>query len=323
MWHEKGLGNISDVYWDIRHYDGTGKDQVHGELIPKELVDDELGATWDGSQYQIVDGYNMWNSASYNGTEQLTEQVVEDPDNGLVIKSVQEKYGLYKGYFDIHKHQPCGPYLVENWVVTTGSEVYETNYIFVHCFIDLQLDFDYINWGGLAPGGDKSLDGNLEFGDYIEDGASGSEKMTVGNGGSGEMQVGVAFTPLQELGDDLPKLITEFDAGFGISPANLYWYPEVFSGDEPGELGDKYWFPHDYWRTLCANETGKLDLSVHPPETLPNGEYAGKLVVYGKGFPFMGNNVPVSVSETENNGAICANTMGYWFGGVQRPEPLD
>jgi hypothetical protein len=318
--HPAGLDAISDVYWKIFHPDGSFKWQDHGEAIDPNYADEELGAYWDGENYQIAkDESSMWFAASY-GTHQLEERAIEDGTSGLVALTLQRRVDLYRGWFPLHKDQPCGHYAVENHVVANGVDTYITNYIYVHCFVDLQLDFDHINWGLLTPGNSKVLNGNLRWGDYGPDGAFGSYNMTVGNGGSGEMQVGVAFAPLVQVDTPGPKLITEFDAAFGITPSDLQWIDPIYSGDEPQVLGDIAWFNHDYYRTLCANETGKLDLSVHPPSSIPNGGYYGGLVVYGMGtYANNGDVVETTTTEPPNDRGICNNTNGIWDDGNQRP----
>lgn len=315
--HPASLENISGVHWRIFHPDGTLKAQVHGERVSPGQAE-ALGLEWDNSQYRITGG--MWAAAS-PGTQQLEQAAVTDGTNGLMALMRQGRVALYRSLFYLHKDQPCGPYRVENNVVADGSRSAINNYIWVNCFVDLQLDFEYINWGRLTPGDRKVLNGNLPWGDYDPDEDFGSRNMTVGNGGSGEMQVGVAFAPLVEQNEQGPKLITHFDAAFSaIGPSNLQIIDPIYSSEEPGELGKIAWFRHDYDRTLCANETGKLDLSVHPPGDIPNGEYAGYMVVYGMGA-YATNGDVVTTTEPPNDRGICNNTNGIWDDGYQRPRP--
>lgn len=316
--YDGGLPNISGVHWRIFHPDGSLKDQVHGTRVTPAQAD-SLGVRWDGSQYQIIGG--MWEAAS-DGTRQLEEAAVEDGTNGLVALSHQGRVALYRSSFPLHKDQPCGRYTVENHVLVDGSRTWITNYIWVMCFIDLQLDFEFINWGRLTPGDKKILNGNLEWGDYDPDQSFGSRNMTVGNGGSGEMVVGVRFAPLVEQNEAGPKLIRRFDAAFSaIGPSNLQVIDPIYAGEEPGELGEWAWFNHDYDRTLCANETGKLDLSVLPPRDIPNGAYQGHMVIYGMGGYGNGDSVVTTTTDTPpNDEYICNNPRGDWDGGNQRPD---
>lgn len=311
-----GPSRVDDVYWKIFHPDGTGKVQDHGEPIAPATAD-QYGVTWDNDRYQITG--DMWGAAS-PGTRQISEDAVEDRNFGLVQGHMQGRFDLWRGGFALHKDQPCGPYRVENHVVVDGDDQYITNYIWVHCFIDLQTDFRNINWGVLTPEDVKYLNGNTDWGDYTTDGPWGSQFMTVGNGGSQGMVVGVQFAPLVQQKTQLPKLIKHFDAKFGMHSSALQSIDPIYSSDEPEVLGETYWFNNDYDRTVCANEKFKLDLSVHVPKGIPNGEYLGLMRVMGMGEygMYTGTNGAVT-NSTDNEYGICNNSNGVWDDRNQRP----
>jgi hypothetical protein len=94
------------------------------------------------------------------------------------------------------------------------------------------------------------------------------------------MGIGIVFDPMIQVddnGDDIPggKIIDVFDACFGNHPSSLQCI-------DPIKALEEVRFDDDPDRTLCSNEHGKLDLSIHPPETIPGGKYVGHINILAR-----------------------------------------
>jgi len=306
-----GLGSISSVYWKVFHPDGTFKSQVHAETLTNGVAQPYAhgvyaspGAALAPSMTRIGDCYgpqstypnagNMLKGASNgvtainHGNHEISAAAIDpaNPDSLVTACNEQQKAFFYAG-FDLHKEQPCGEYVVEAHAVVNGAEATVLRYtIDVQCFYDLETDFTTVNWGTLATGSPKTLPGDTAF-------LAGDGKPTVRNGGNTGMQIGLRYTPLVQSnpnGTPIPggKLITWFDGSFGRDANHLQAIPKIDSGIVPGVLGAASYFDggavngQPYYQTLCSDETGKLDLSVHPDANIPSGNYVGSLLVVAR-----------------------------------------
>lgn len=308
---EVGLGSISSVFWKVFHPDGSFKAQIHAETLTNGVsqpyahgVYASPGAALAPSMTRIGDCYgpqstypnagNMFKGASNgvtatnHGNREISAAAIDptNPDSLITACNEQQKAFFYAG-FDLHKEQPCGEYVVEAHAVVNGAEAPVLKYtIDVQCFYDLETDFTTVNWGTLATGSPKTLPGDTAF-------VLGDGKPTVRNGGNTGMQIGLRYTPLVQSnanGTPIPggKLITWFDGAFGRDANHLQSIPKIDSGILPGVLGAASYFDggavngQPYYQTLCSDETGKLDLSVHPDANIPSGNYVGSLLVVAR-----------------------------------------
>lgn len=281
-------GAIDSVIWDIYHPDGTLKKQVES-YEPDSRSPQALGAKFNlaTGKYALIPG-GMWYAASAQ-----TGQIANDTatsQQGIISRAVQDDLSLWSNSFLLSKHQPCGTYTVVERATYLGWTSTVTNNIEVLCFVNLEADFNSVQWGDITPGGTDYV-----YGDLVFDPQGNSPWPTVKNTGSGAMTLSIMFSEMRAKGDTDPnsvKLITEFDGKFGISPDRL-------RGIDPIEAGVKAWFGDGDYQTLCANETGKLDLSIHPPSGLPAGTYLGSLTLYA-GWANNGEESP------------CLNEQGVW-----------
>jgi len=291
-------GAIDSVIWDIYHPDGTLKIQVES-YAPDARTPQALGAKFNTAtgKYALIPG-GMWYAASAQ-----TGQIANDTatsQQGIISRAVQDDLSLWSNSFLLSKHQPCGTYTVKERATYMGFTSYLNNNIEVLCFVNLEADFNSVQWGDITPGGTDYV-----YGDLVFDANGNSPWPTVKNTGSGAMTFGIMFSEMRAKGDTDPKsvkLITEFDGKFGISPDRL-GQPTNIKPEPDGSvriLADtKALFGDGDSQTLCANETGKLDLSIHPPAGLPAGVYVGSLTLYAG----WANNGPDS---------ICLNEQGVW-----------
>jgi hypothetical protein len=262
--HPAGPNAIDDVYWKIYHSDGSLKYQIHGHKIAVEDVD--LLGSWD-------DPTTMWGAAYVTG--QVSQSAIHDADYGMVDRVKQHQKTLWYADWLISKDQVCGEYKIEAYAVASGAEDVMTNYIDIICFYNLEIDFSSVNWGAILPGTSKVVPGDTQFS------PPNSSAPTVKNTGNSGMQVGVLFSPLVQQGVQGPKQIVDFDAAFGKSASVLQWIDPISANVET-------WFADDSLnQVLCANEVGKLDLSVHPPAGLPNGTYVGTVTVLAAHVPLI------------------------------------
>lgn len=254
--HPNGISNIADVYWKIYHPDGSFKVQVHGNKVPVKHCDD-LG--------NVKDSYvgSMFYAAYQTG--QVAPEGIVDVNRGMFSLCHQEIKSLWYTHFDLSKDQMCGKYKVEATAVAqVGATTKLVNYIDIHCVFTLTVDFDKVDWGNVTPGLSKVLGGDLEFDTH--------NAPTVKNIGNTGMGLKIKFSEM--VGESEIKIIDKFDAKFGCDPAHLKNIP-VIKANEWVDFGT------GSYQVLCANELGKLDLSVHPPSVLPADNYSGKFWVAG------------------------------------------
>ncbi len=250
--HPAGISNISDVYWDIFHPDGMAKIQVHGVR--------DLSCTGPTGMF-----------AAAQVTGQLSNAAINDTNNGLVALCQQGGIAIYHYWFDISKHQPSGEYRVRLTAVSSGATVSLTNYLDVIPFYNLVTDFTNVDFGVVTAGLDKVVLGDLDM--------LTPSRPTVKNTGNTGMGIALLFTDMVNSPDPvLAKHITQFDAKFGRTPSTLQDIPFILSGTVTP-------FDDNAERVLCPNRVGKLDLSVHPPSTLPSGVYTGQVTVIARRVP--------------------------------------
>ncbi|MFW6174821.1 MAG: hypothetical protein ACOC5K_03505 [Chloroflexota bacterium] len=140
------------------------------------------------------------------------------------------------------------------------------SYIDVTCVFALEADFEGIDWGTVTPGFR-----DVAAGDLIWDDPPGNAP-TLKNIGNDGMGLRLEFTEMVGISEG--QVIGRFDAKYGRAPSILKSLDPIMAGDvadfgtEPGQV-------------LCANELGKLDVSIHPPRVLPADSYHGQLTVTG------------------------------------------
>ncbi|NOX31288.1 MAG: hypothetical protein GXP35_14750 [Actinobacteria bacterium] len=278
---------VDSVFWDIYHPDGSFKTQEYGVLAGRP---EQYGATFNQGSWTLDQGYaGMWYAAS-----ELTGQIATDTltgQSGIIARAAEYELGLFKGRFWLDKHQPCGEYEVRLYASNDGDTSTLSNTLSVLCFVELVTDFTTVDWGVISPG-----DIDVVYGDLLMD---TPERPTVKNTGSGELSLGIEFTDMEWVEDGLgnpietagAKRITMFDAAFGTNPSYLVGFPELPAYQE-GQFGN------GYYQVLCANEVGKLDLSIHPPGWLPAGLYSGSIWLYAYNNP--------------NDDSPCLNEAGDW-----------
>ncbi len=253
--HPNGISNISDVFWQVYHPDGTEKIQVHGTKVPVA----ECAAYGNGT----VDG-TMFEAAVHTG--QLSAGAVNDPNLGIVAKCAEQVKALYYAEFNLSKHQACGEYRIKATAVgASGANVSLTNYIDIICQFYLDKDFTAVDWGTISPGLTKVVSGDLLM--------TTPNNPTVINRQNDGMGLRVVFSTM--VGKNFGKVIDQFDACFGRSALTLLCIDPIFAPPGSADFGVA---PA---QVLCANEVGKLDLSIHPPSTLPSDIYAGTVTLIG------------------------------------------
>ena len=267
---------------------------AHGgtAISPNGLVTgtacDGLGASAGSSTLQA----NSMFGAAF-GTGQMTNQAItEAPNNwGIVSRCLQGAKGLYSATFQLDKDEACGEYKIVVNVVASGTGVQRTNYLDVLCNVFAETDFTNIDWGSFNVSQAKVVvTGNLAWNN-----PAGTNNMTIANGNNDGMGVKVKFDAMTGTSPNL-KTITQFDACFGrsASDAQVNCEDPILAGnladlsDETAvnnatppqnSSGDPATTPRNL--ILCANEIGKLDVSLHPTGDLIADTYTGNIYVYG------------------------------------------
>jgi hypothetical protein len=262
-----GIDNIIDVFWDIYHPDGTHKTQVHASAAYNggrvswhegNCASLGTGTSPDGS---------MFEAAAHTG--QLSAAAVDDGTYGMIVKCQEHEKALYYSEFQLSKDQPCGQYQVVETLTANGGTDTLTNYIDILCVYALQIDFNTVDWGDITPGITDTVSGDLIWNDPPDNAP------TVKNVGNDGMGLQIHFSEM--TGPNKGKIDT-FDGCFGRSAATILCLDPIPAstwadfGQAPAQV-------------LCANEVGKLDLSIHPPTPLVPDTYTGTMDVLGYHVP--------------------------------------
>lgn len=261
-------GPITAVSADIYHPDGSPKLQVYG---------DPVACTVGNPDPRLVPGGAMWTSALRTG--QVASDAITNADGrGMYQLCQQGTKHFYRIAWPISKEQMCGQYRVVVKANSAGGADTLTFALDVLCFIHLEIDFGQVNFGALTPPADKIVDGNFTWGDGVP---------SVRNTGNSGMRTGVRFHRMDLLdgnGNPVPapldKHIYWFDAKFNKNPSAGPESIDVTAPDTPPYHAEG-WFGTAPDQVLCANQVGKLDLSVHVPAGQEFGQYRGRLVVLG------------------------------------------
>jgi len=242
-----------------------------------------------------VNESTMFTAAIHSG--QLTTPAVLDTVNsrGIIPQCVEGVKGLFHAKFQLDKDEACGEFKIIATATVNTVETRRTNYIDIPCNFYLQSDFTTVNWGQVTLGVPKYV--------VLGDDTFGSGGPTIANGNNGAMGVRVKFTSMSHATG--PKKITDFDVCFGraqvVAPvtsavtaaANNCEDPIsiLATGDATVDLSDDDGVtndptpvdtdPNPRYYVLCANETGKLDFSLHPNGSLDAGNYTGTVTVIG------------------------------------------
>ena len=277
------------------------KVQVHGTMVPAAACDPDSASSLGDSPAVG----KMWEAAVHTG--QVMAQAVDDPNYGMNALCSENVKGIFYSSFDLSKEQSCGEYRVDATAVSTGGGTSPTlsNYIDVECVTYLKIDFSSVNWGTITPNVKGQVTGNLLWE------PANSIHPTVMNVGNDGMGIGVIFSPM--VGATQHKIINNFDACFGkVADATLECIgntPPYIPANTLTLFGAAAIAPYTGLnpaypvnQVLCADQSGKLDLSVHPVSTvqlpLPNDTYTGTLTVIGRHVGGICRRIPTNQEPT-------------------------
>ncbi len=255
--HPNGIGAISDVSWQVYAPDGTPVESaIRGIRVPAASCDRLGGHAKGGSMF-----------AATISTGQISADLVDDMSDGLQPRCARGEVALYSALTSVSNQQPCGEYRVEARARSGARTATLSFSIDVVCFFYLQLDFDQVGWGTLAPGEARTLTGDLTFDN------PGAGSPSVRNGGNDGVAIGVTFTPMRNAATSVNRgpgstRIDQFGACFGRSPSAMQC--GVASGPVTTVV-----FDDQRDLVLCANEVGRLDLTVQTRDGLTQGQYRG------------------------------------------------
>lgn len=278
-----GLDAIDHVYWEIFRPDGSMLTQVDvpsssGGGVVRAVAGDATACAQLGESTSTG---SMFEASVHTG--QVSSTSVDGLDQGLVARCQQSLTALYFADIQLSRDQPCGEYRVETLAVSGGMESTLTDYFDVECFFDLSVDFTNsgVDWGEIRPGVAKTISGDLD--PYTPG------HPTIQNLGNEGMFIGLEFATMTLQATPGSRGIDRFGASFGRSsstPAMLspvsagatVWFDDATSTN-PGEstAGSN--------QLLCADDQGRLDVSIDPAQGLPVGIYDGTLSILAKAAP--------------------------------------
>jgi hypothetical protein len=263
LWADIGASGYLEepaVFWFVYHPDGSAVGGVGSTRVPPD------GCTSLGGPSASA---TMFEAAVANG--EVAADAVSDPGQGMVALCQNDQTRVFHGEFELSKDQPCGEYGVVVTAVSADGAISTLGASFdVVCAIGLRVDFNAVDWGSLSPGQGKAINGDLTFA------PPDSVAPTVKNAGNDGMGLKLRFGPMTGLLSQ--TIIGTFGACFGRTASLLQCV-------DPISMNTTATFDPDSQRTLCANETGELDLSVHPPIDAPEDEFGGVLTIIGYHVP--------------------------------------
>jgi hypothetical protein len=284
------------AFWKVYHPNGTLKVQVESTKVTPQ------GSGGCGQSTGLEASLASMLAAAGPGPAN-TGQLSSNAINSIVGLCQQNGKALYHGTFELHKYQPCGDYKVEFYATGGATNVVLTYWFNVPCIFQLQIDFDGVQWGTIIPGQTGQVLGDTNFVSPACTATPAAPCPTVKNVGNSGMGLSVLFTDMVQCSDSAtqscpdpdgpipgPKKIVDFDGCFGRSPSTIQCIDpapagactSLSGGDlDPNCNNKSFTFDTNRERTLCANEVGKLDLSIHPVLGLPAGVYQGQLFVTG------------------------------------------
>lgn len=285
------------AFWKVYHPNGTLKVQVESIKVTPQ------GGGGCGQAAGGIDPtlQSMLNAAGpgAGNTGQLSSNAIAN----IIALCQQNGKALYHGTFELHKYQPCGDYKVEFVAPGGATNVVLTYWFNVPCIFQLAVDFSQINWGTIIPGQTGQVLGDTTFVSPLCVASPAAPCPTVKNTGNSGMGLRIQFTDLVQCSDSAsqacpdpdgpvsgPKKIVDFDGCFGRTPSTIECQDPapatpctslVGLDSDPNCNNKIFTFGTARDQTLCANEVGKLDLSIHPVSGLPAGNYQGSLTVTG------------------------------------------
>lgn len=290
------------AFWKVFHPNGTLKVQVESTKVAPQ------GNGGCGQAQGLSPTLASMLDAADTSTGAInTGQLSQNAVASIVALCQQNGKALYYGTFELHKEQACGNYRVE-FNANGGAQNQVLNYWFnVPCIQQLQIDFSAVNWGNIVPGQTGQVLGDVVFSVPPCIAQSPGTCPTVKNVGNSGMGVQVDNSIMVQCsttsaGPCVPgsvpgaKEIIDFDACFGRTPSTIQCIDpapaagvcaaltnanSIANGEDPNCRNRTFVFDTTRDRTLCANEVGKLDLSIHPVLGLPAGQYRGDVTVIG------------------------------------------
>jgi len=248
-----------------------------------------LGTTTaENTMFEAANGPNPADPRTGN-TGQIAASAISDSTNGMIVLCQEGVKAFYHANFQLDKDEPCGEYKVVAVAVGVGGAFSTmTNYFDVLCQVNLQVDNTTADFGSsVTQGHEADVNGDLNF-------VPNDNHPTLFNGNNSAMGVVVNFSAMT---GPLGKTINFFNAAFGLSAADLnkrgYGNPNLTADpyipantdaymstlDDNADFGK--FGPVSSHYVLCANELGKLDLSIHPDFGLPAGTYTGTVNITG------------------------------------------
>ncbi len=267
--HANGTSAISGVTWRLYAPDGRPvESEVEGVRLARGSSSQHGGSAPQGSMF-----------AAAVLTGQISAALVDDPSAGLQASCARGDVALYSAVFSLSHRQPCGEYRVETQARSGTRTTTLSSYFDVVCFYFLQFDFDAIEWGTLAAGDTRTLTGDLVFD------SPSANSPTVRNAGNDGVALGIRFSPMRRVDPDDAASVTspgidQFSACFGRSA-------ETLQCGVANALTRRVAFDDQRERVLCANELGRLDLSVRAGPDLATGQYVGSARVEARPAPRM------------------------------------
>lgn len=264
------------VYFDVYHPDGTLKKQIDA----RKYASRETPAL----KARCVGPAGMYNAAQATG--QLNLRAVAN----MTRECQDQQKILFYGAFGISKHQPWGKYkIIMRAFNPNGAQVTQTFAIWVIPFLNLEKDFDTVDFGKIYSNDhfNQVTSGDFVYGDNLGPVILGkpSSQSSIRNTGNAGMSIGLRFSSLCLVGAASctgDKRVDEFDAKFGVGSSDNLQYLGEPRGDAlrsnlnsdalPAPYGDQYNFDDTFARTLCPNDVGKIEFSIWTG-ALQTGEY--------------------------------------------------
>jgi hypothetical protein len=207
----------------------------------------------------------MWSAASTDsgGTGVFSRETMTNALAGLWRSCRQGRVRVFVGGFTLPSGSPCGTYAVTTSAVAANTTTTSSYSFVVRCLSGISLDSTAISWN-VSAGGTGLVRGDRN--------PATPDAPTITNNGTKALQLGITFSPLRRP-DGTPSSAT---FGAVLVPAE---------GDRAALIDVDA--SHDHWFTgpesvLCPGASVQLNLMVHAPEGLAEGQYSGGVRILSK-----------------------------------------
>ncbi|MBA4181029.1 MAG: hypothetical protein C0506_10615 [Anaerolinea sp.] len=243
--------------WSVYRPDGSLLAVIGGSRVPAADCPGLGATTVRGSMLEAA-----------VGTGQLQGTLADGSPASITGRCADGSGQIYRGSLPLSHRSACGEYRFEAVAAAGAARATLAASFDDLCFTRLEIDFDRIEWGTIAPNQQTGVQGDLTWSPPSD------SRPTIRNAGNTPAGVGIVFEQMKNSDPGATPAVANtldvFDACLGKLDQPTRCVGDISAGTEaqPGrEAG----------YALCPGELGRLDVLVRTPERGNEGRYTGQL----------------------------------------------